>query len=60
MIVLGINGLSRGDLLEGVMQDPTLVSLVPFHLGAFDRDPDGALLRWFQDWMGVDESFLPL
>ena len=48
MIELGIDGLSRGSLMEGVMRDPSLLGSVPFHLSAFKRtDNDGRLLSWF-------------
>jgi hypothetical protein len=60
MIELGIDGLSRGSLMEGVMKDPGVLASVPFHLSAFERATDSALLHWFQGWMGLDQDNKPL
>jgi hypothetical protein len=59
MIELGIDGLSHGNLMEGVM-DPTMLGSIPLHLGAFEQVQDTQLLDWFQDWMGLPEGLQPL
>jgi hypothetical protein len=46
MIAQGTDGLSRGDLLEGVMKGEDFLSFVPLHLSALDRSPD--LEGWFR------------
>ena len=40
MIAQGTDGLSRGDLLEGVMKGIDFLSYVPVHLSALDRSPE--------------------
>jgi hypothetical protein len=46
MISQGTNGLSRGNLLEGVMKGDDFLSFVPLHLLALERSPD--LEGWFK------------
>ena len=59
----GVDGLSRGDLTEGMMggQDP--LSFIPFHLGA-DEQSNGFIDSWVQSWWrtkrGADFGGLPL
>jgi hypothetical protein len=59
----GVDGLSRGDLTEGMMgrQDP--LSFIPFHLGADERS-NGQTGAWVQSWWlstkGADFGGLPL
>ena len=48
MIALGIDGLSCGSLLEGVMVNPSVLDLVPLHLSAFQRLENDELLNWFR------------
>jgi hypothetical protein len=48
MIVQGTDGLSRGDLTEGVMQGESLTSFIPLHLTAFDRST--TFLPWLCRW----------
>jgi hypothetical protein len=45
----GVDGLSRGDLTEGMMggQDP--LSFIPFHLGADERS-NGFVDSWVRSW----------
>ena len=45
----GVDGLSRGDLTEGMMggQDP--LSYIPFHRGADERS-NGLVGTWVQSW----------
>ena len=39
MIAQGTDGLSRGNLLEGVMQGKRMSDFIPLHLSAIDRSP---------------------
>ena len=48
MIAQGTDGLSRGCLSEGIMQDRSMLDFVPLHLSPLDRQPD--LLHWIRDW----------
>ena len=46
----GVDGLSRGDLTEGLMggQDP--FSFIPFHLGADERSRGAVVGAWVRSW----------
>ena len=44
------DGLSRENLLEGVMKSKVMLGFVPLHLSALDRDP--ALRKWLDVWCG--------
>lgn len=44
LIEQGVDGLSRGDLENGVMTRHTMLDFIPVHQGAFDRSP--ALRKW--------------
>lgn len=48
MIAQGTDGLSRGDLQEGVMTGQTMATFIPLHLSALDRSP--RLGKWVEDW----------
>ena len=50
MKALGVDGLSRGDYLEGflALQDP--MALVPLSKGALSRDDSRRLRVWLDDW----------
>ena len=48
MIAQGTDGLSRGEMYEGVMNGQPMLSFVPLHIGAVDRSP--ALLDWINSW----------
>ena len=48
MIASGIDGLSRGDKLEGVMKGASVLSFVPIHEFPFDRNRK--LLKWIHEW----------
>jgi hypothetical protein len=48
MIQQGTDGISRGNLLEGVMTGRKMISFVPISLGAVERSPK--LLQWFRSW----------
>ena len=48
MIAQGTDGLSRGEMYEGVMNGQPMLSFVPLHLSAVERSP--ALLDWINSW----------
>lgn len=48
MIVQGTDGVSRGNLLEGVMVGQNMLSFVPLNESAMDRSPN--LLQWIRSW----------
>jgi hypothetical protein len=50
MIAQGTDGISRGDLTEGVMSGDPILSHIPLHLGAIDRSP--GVLDWINSWTG--------
>lgn len=55
MIEQGTDGLSRGNLTEGVMQGTrSMMDFVPLHRSAFERSP--ALFEWIESWVGLEES----
>ena len=60
MIALGIDGLSHGSLLEGVMVNPSVLDLVPLHLSTFQWMENNGLLNWFRDWMEAPATLQPL
>lgn len=49
MISQGTDGLSRGDLSEGVMRGVRMLSFVPLHLTCFQRSD--RLKGWITDWI---------
>lgn len=50
MVRQGTDGLSRGDLYEGVMSGADMLSFIPLHLSALQRQH--TLLSWIRDWTG--------
>ena len=48
MIDQGADGLSRGNLTEGVMGGKSMEFFVPIHLGAIERSPE--ILPWIKSW----------
>ena len=63
MKALGVDGLSRGDLTEGMMGRKDPLSFIPFHLGADER-ANGLAGTWVQSWWhtkkGTEFGGLPL
>jgi hypothetical protein len=52
MIVSGVDGLSRGNVTEGLMLQPSVATFggfIPLHLSALARSP--ALLAWLRSWV---------
>ena len=39
MILQGADGLSRGDMYEGVMRGDNMLDFIPLHLSAIERHP---------------------
>jgi hypothetical protein len=56
MIAQGTDGVSRGNLAEGVMAGVPMANFLPFHLSAVERS-DG-LLDWVHSWLGTDCELL--
>ena len=56
MIAQGTDGVSRGNLSEGVMAGRPMSEFLPFHLSATDRSP--ALLDWVRSWLGAESELL--
>jgi hypothetical protein len=56
MIQQGTDGLSRGDLTEGVMAGQSMLEHVPVRLTAFGRQP--AVQDWIASWMPSTPTFL--
>ena len=50
MIAQGTDGLSRGDLLKGVLNGRSMMSYIPLHLSALDRE--FSLKAWISSWAG--------
>jgi hypothetical protein len=48
MISQGTDGLSRGDLTEGVLAGIPMLSFIPLHLSPLQRSP--LLLDWIREW----------
>ena len=49
MIAQGTDGLSRGDLGEGIMNGGSMLSYIPLHLNALERSPE--LKQWIVSWL---------
>ena len=56
MIECGVDGLSRGDKSEGIMQGVDLLTFLPLHKSPFERSP--GLRSWIQTWW--DTEYGPL
>ena len=51
MIAQGTDGLSRGGLLEGVLNGEKMLSFIPLHVSALEREP--VLRKWILTWAGA-------
>lgn len=60
MIASGVDGLSRGDGMTGIMGGDAVLDHVPLHLTALERaDTKGNELRtWITSWWGCDAKVL--
>ena len=56
MIVQGSDGLSRGNLAEGVMRGADMKGFIPINKTAFERSPK--LREWLSRWTQSECSFL--
>ena len=54
MITQGSDGLSRGNMAEGVMQGTPMGDFVPLHLSALERHPK--LKDWIKSWAEVSNE----
>jgi len=52
MIAQGTDGLSRGDMYEGVMSGSSMLSFIPLHLTASERSPQ--VIDWVKSWASED------
>ena len=52
MIAQGADGLSRGDMYEGVMSGSSMLSFIPLHLTASERSPQ--VIDWVKSWVSDD------
>ena len=51
MISRGTDGLSRCNLTDGVMAGTPMISFLPLHLSALERQP--SVLDWIHDWLNI-------
>jgi len=58
MIWQGTDGLSRGDLFEGVMSGESMTTFVPLHQTALTRG--SAIRSWINSWWGTATELLHL
>ena len=56
MIAQGSDGLSRGNLAEGVMRGAAMKGFIPINETAFDRSP--SLRKWLDEWTQSECTFL--
>ena len=56
MILIGIDGVSRGNMNAGVMAGADMLSYVPLHLSSLQRSP--SLRGWLEEWIGDGGLFL--
>jgi hypothetical protein len=54
MISQGTDGLSRGDMLMGVMGGSDMLPFIPLALAAFERQPE--LMKWVDSWWGTGNT----
>ena len=57
MINQGTDGVSRGNMMEGVLTGRKMLTYIPIHLSAIERS--NKLLTWVRTWCG-NESLTPL
>ena len=56
MIAQGSDGLSRGNISEGVMQGTPMESFIPLNEGGIHRSPQ--LIEWLKSWVLEELEFL--
>jgi hypothetical protein len=54
MISQGTDGLSRGDMLTGVMGGADMLTFIPLALTAVERPPE--LMGWVDSWWGTEDN----
>ena len=52
----GTDGVSHGQLLDGIMNGESMMSFLLLHEAAFDRSPQ--LKDWLKDFISCDLEFL--
>jgi hypothetical protein len=55
MISQGTDGLSRGDMLTGVMGGADMLTFIPLDLTAVERQPE--LMEWVDSWWGTGNNY---
>jgi hypothetical protein len=56
MMAQGTDGISRGNLKEGVASGQSMLSFIPLHLNALERQPN--LKAWISEWAGTELEYL--
>jgi hypothetical protein len=54
MISQGAYGLSRGDILTGVIGGTAMLTFIPLAINAVERQPE--LMEWFDYWWGTGNT----
>jgi hypothetical protein len=54
MISQGTDGLSRGDMLTGVMGGADMLAFITLALTAVERQPE--LMEWVDSWWGTGNN----
>ena len=52
MMSQGTDGISRGNMSEGVLDGEDMLSFIPLNEGAVERHDE--LLTWIKSWLGFD------
>jgi hypothetical protein len=54
MICQGTDGLSRGDMITGVMGGADMLTFIPLVITAVELQPE--LMEWVGSWWGMDDA----
>jgi hypothetical protein len=52
----GTDGVSRGQLKEGISAGQSMLSFIPFHLASIERSAD--MDSWLRSWLGASTEVL--
>ena len=52
----GIDGLSRGDFMEGIMAGTDPLSFIPLNEGADERGVGGRVQTWIESWWNTEQG----
>jgi hypothetical protein len=56
MMAEGADGVSRGQMKEGVAAGESMLGFIPLNTGALERHPP--LRKWLESWVGPEAEFL--